>query len=110
MIIRWGRKGLVANAIAFTFVTAISASSINYVQPDYKINVKHVTPISVTAKSIKRFQVRTDNRIEFRHVTPIEVDEHLPGYYGVDGITLKREDNEDDVIALLMAMYESRIL
>ena len=30
-----------------------------------------------------------------------------PGYYGVDGIAGKRKKEDDEIIALIMAMYES---
>jgi len=117
MIIRWGRKGLVTSAIAATFVTAVAAPAVNYVKqanvtPSHKLEFRHVTPV-VTAVSpgIHRYQVRYDNRLEFRHLTPVEVaeevDEHTPGYYGVDGIIAKRKKEDDELIAIIMAMYES---
>ena len=39
--------------------------------------------------------------------TEIEIDLHTPGYYGVDGIIQKRNKEEDEIIALIMAMYET---
>ena len=36
-----------------------------------------------------------------------EIDLHTPGYYGVDGIIARRDKEEEEIIALLMAMYET---
>lgn len=38
--------------------------------------------------------------------TAIEIDLHTPGYYGVDGFK-RRDKEEDEIIALIMAMYET---
>ena len=52
MIIRWGRKGLVAAAFAVAFVTpsATNPTSINKIdlRPSYKQVVRYVTPLGVT--------------------------------------------------------------
>ena len=37
-------------------------------------------------------------------------DLHTPGYYGVNGIISKRDKEEDEIIALIMAMYETGTL
>ena len=42
--------------------------------------------------------------------TVIIPDLHTPGYYGVDGIISKRDKEEDEIIALIMAMYETGTL
>lgn len=42
--------------------------------------------------------------------TAIEVDLHTPGYYGVDGIIARRDKEEEEVIALIMAIYETGTL
>jgi len=41
--------------------------------------------------------------------TAIEVDLHTPGYYGT-GIIQRRDKEEDEIIALIMAMYETGTL
>ena len=51
MILKWGRKGLLAGALAVTFVTPVA-------------------PPSIT--SINEVQYRPDIRFEFRHLTPVE--------------------------------------
>ena len=93
MILRWGRKGLVASALAVTFVTPVAVEPTTY---------------------INKVQYRPDIKLEFRHITPVgvvaEVETHTPGYYGVDGIISKRDKEEDEIIALIMAMYETGTL
>jgi len=74
MIVRWGRKGLIAGAYAVTFVTAVSSVSyINEVQarPSFKQEVKFVTPVSASVNTINRVQIRPDIKFEFRHLTPV---------------------------------------
>lgn len=39
----------------------------------------------------------------------IEADTHTPGYYGVDGLQLKRKKEEDEALLVIMAMYETGI-
>lgn len=53
MIIKWGRKGVVAGAIAVTFVTPITSNYINEVQhrPSHKFEFRHITPVVVTPAS-----------------------------------------------------------
>jgi len=81
MIVKWGRKGLYAGAIAVTFMTPVVApvsNTINEVQhrPSFKQEVRHITPaVSVAANTLKRVQIRPDVRFEFRHITPVEVEE-----------------------------------
>jgi len=96
MIIRWGRKGLLAGAITAAFVTpvVVTTSYVNEVQarPSHKLEVRHVTPTGVTPTTsyIKRASYRPHERLEFRHVTPtdeseVEEDQEGGGYtpYGL---------------------------
>lgn len=90
MIIRWGRKGVLAGALTATFISpvVVTTTSINEVQhrPSHKQEFRHITPVAaVPTTSIKRVQYRPDNRLEFRHLTPVETDEgRTPGGYPED--------------------------
>ena len=83
MILRWGRRGLIAGALAVSFVTPVSTTSINEVQhrPSVKFEFRHVTPSGAAppTTSIKRVQYRPDIRFEFRHVTPVVVEPPAAG-------------------------------
>jgi hypothetical protein len=51
MIIRWGRKGIVAGAIAVTFISPVVIPPLTYIhevqhRPSFKQEVRYVTPVS----------------------------------------------------------------
>ena len=119
MIIRWGRKGIVAGAYAVAFVTAVAVApttTIKKVQlrPDIKQEVRHVTPVpGVITTSIKKVSIRPDVRQQVRHVTPVEVEAApAPTPYpnvGNDGVAdVLRDDRE--VIELVQVIIQSGIL
>ena len=52
MIIKWGRKGLVAGALAVTFITPVVIPPATYIhevqhRPSFKFEFRHVTPVEV---------------------------------------------------------------
>ncbi len=75
MRINWGRKGVLAGALAVSFVTPVVApvsNTINEVQhrPSHKVEVRHITPVAVSGTGLNRVQIRPDSRFEYRHITP----------------------------------------
>ena len=76
MIIRWGRKGLVAAAFAVAFVTpsATTPTTIHKadLHPGYKQVVRHVTPSSgvVASSTINKVDLRPSYKQIVRHITP----------------------------------------
>ena len=73
MIIRWGRKGLLAGALAVTFLTpAPTSNTINEVQAKqgHKLEFRHITPETVTGTGLNRVKIRPSFKLEFRHITP----------------------------------------
>ena len=111
MIVRWSRKGLFAAGIAVAFVTpvAVTTTYINEVQhrPSVKQEVKHVTPSTTAATYIHKAHVRPSFKVEYKYVTPVESTE--PEYDGPGGGVgyARRPQQEDDIIAIIMALYES---
>lgn len=84
MILRWGRKGLIAGALAVAFVTPVppaSTTSIHEVQhrPSIKFEFRHVTPSSAGPTGIHRYQVFPDYKFKVRHVTPGDAIGDIPG-------------------------------
>jgi len=81
MRINWGRKGVLAGALAVSFVTPVVApvsNTINEVQhrPSFKQEVRHITPVvGVTANTLNQAQIRPSYRFEFRHITPVDTEE-----------------------------------
>lgn len=81
MRINWGRKGVLAGALAVSFVTPVVApvsNTINEVQhrPSFKQEFRHITPVvGVTANTLNQVQIRPSYRFEFRHITPVESEE-----------------------------------
>lgn len=93
MIIRWGRKGLLAGALAVTFVTPSTVTtSINEVQhrPSFKFEVRHITPVAAGTTSIKRAYVRpafpSGLQFEHRFITPVSAAQLPVGGGGDAGI------------------------
>jgi len=131
-MIKWGRKGLLLGAIAATFVTPVSQTTTvkqASVTPSHKVEVRHVTP-APTGSSIKRASVQPNNRIETRHITPTELVAGIKRYqphpsYKIEvrHVTptdtpieepentnyggFKRVNRDDEIIALIIAMYET---
>ncbi len=131
-MINWGRKGLLLGAIAVTFVSPVSTTTTVKqvsVTPSHKVEVRHVTQPSSTG--IKQASVKPNNRLETRHVTPTEittgikrasirpsykleyrhitptseiVEPDTNGYYGTG---LPKQNKDDDIIPIIIAIYES---
>ena len=76
MVIRWGRKGLVAAAFAVSFVTpdATVTTSVHKadLRPSYKQVVRHITPSgdAPTLTSIHKVDLQPSYKQVVRHVTP----------------------------------------
>ena len=96
MIIRWGRKGIVAGAYAIAFVTAA---------------------VIITPTQVKKYQHRPDVKQEVRYVTPVaqQVTTAYPNV-GNDGVSdeelrlanIRRDDKE--IIDLIKVAMQSGIL
>lgn len=118
MIIQWGRKGLVAGALAVSFITPVAApvtTTINEanIRPSHKLEVRHITPVAVVpTNTLKRVQIRPDARLEFRHITPsadIPTPEVKNGVYRgkpVRDRILKDDEELLEIITMLASFDE----
>jgi hypothetical protein len=84
VIIGFGNRRKVANAINFVFVTAVVATAgINEVQqtPSHKVEYRHVTPTGAPPSGtyVKRVYIKSGEFLDYRYVTPgIYVPEPIP--------------------------------
>ena len=108
MIIRWGRKGLVAAAFAVSFVTpdATVTTSVHKadLHPSYKQVVRHVTPAGAAAPTttIHRVDLRPGYKQIVRHVTPSEGVTPLPEIK--EGVYRGYQIQEEDELLAMIAM------
>ena len=120
MVVRWGRKGVVAGAYAVAFVTAVAVvptTTVKKVQirPDVRQEVRHVTPTAVVPVDyIQRAYIRPDERFEFKHVTPVTptVAPTVTPYDNVGNEDLSTAIMRDDreVIELVQMVLQSGLL
>ena len=110
MIIRWGRKGLVAAALAVSFVTpdATVTTSIHKadLQPSYKQVVRHITPTGAAAPatSIHKVDLRPSYKQIVRHVTPVDAvvePEEIGGGGSKLNLLLKEDQEIIDIITAI---------
>ena len=120
MIIRWGRKGLVAAAFAVSFVTpdATVTTSVHKadLHPSYKQVVRHVTPTGVAGPSstIHKADLHPSYKLVVRHITPTEgvaVKPQRPQKGGTFSGSFGGGDNqrrikEEEELILMLAFLE----
>lgn len=107
MIIRWGRKGLFAGAIAVAFVTPSVVPVTTYInevqhRPSFKQEVRHITPVSVAPVTtyINEVQHRPSFKQEVRHITPVSVEVEQGG----PSDRVRREREDEEVMELMIAI------
>ena len=115
MIIRWGRKGLVAAAFAVAFVTpsATTPTTIHKadLHPSYKQVVRHVTPTGAEGPTttIHKVDLLPSYKLVVRHITPVDgvVATEETGGGGSKLALLLREDQE--IIDIITAIGPSLV-
>ena len=115
MIIRWGRRGLVAAAFAVSLVTpdATVTTSIHKadLRPSYKQVVRHVTPTGAAAPTttIHRADLRPSYKQIVRHVTPVEGVIAIEETELLGGRDSRLIQDDEIVLLLAMAFIETRL-
>ena len=115
MIIRWGRKGLVAAAFAVAFVTpsATTPTTIHKadLHPSYKQVVRHVTPSGVAATpiTINKVDLLPSYKQVVRHITPVEGAAVIEETGLLGGRDSRLVQDDEAVLLLAMAFIETRL-
>ena len=103
MILNWGRKGLIAGAFAFSFVTP--TSEINSLQTHNlqdgipgQFTYQHIASPTAAANTLKPYQYWGDQwRFNYHYLTPVEIEieditpeAYSGGYFDYEALRLPR--------------------